>query len=371
MLVRWRDERVAGSPRYSYLPEGDTLTYIPKELLKSVVFLGYKDSTGEPHFIGSAFWVSRAVKDEAQSVHWLAYLVTARHVIEEGKEKSPDGHIWLRVNTKENGQQWVAESRAESWATHRDPTIDIAILKIALEGEWDHFAWPIEASVRGERLDAQDWEGDRKVELGDELVFAGLFYPHEGKTRNIPVARTGKVSAMRDEPVANRKGKLMDVYLVETLSIGGLSGAPVFIDIISAKTAFPPASGAMAGAYNPRSLGRFKLFGLIHGHFGKDDSVEDATAVADDGDEKIHINLGIAMVVPAEKIDDVIARFADQERVEMEHKAEKKNMLVVPDSMMGTRANVTFQTTGTGFEIPVPEKDQVLRDLTKASRKKD
>ena len=80
----------------------------------------------------------------------------------------------------------------------------------------------------------------------------------------------------------------MDVYLVESRSIGGLCGSPVFIDIRTAKETQPPNYGLMAAAYasSPR---RFKLFGLVHGHFG-DDIIADATA--DDREEKIHINMG-------------------------------------------------------------------------------
>jgi hypothetical protein len=90
----------------------------------------------------------------------------------------------------------------------------------------------------------------------------------------------------------------MDVYLVESRSIGGLGGSPVFIDVRIAKTTRSPNYGWMAGAYDSSSSGRFKLLGLVHGHFG-DDILSDATA--DDGKEKVHINMGFAMVVPAEK----------------------------------------------------------------------
>ena len=90
------------------------------------------------------------------------------------------------------------------------------------------------------------------------------------------------------------------------------SGSPVFIDIRTAKTTRPPTWGMMAAAYgsSPRS---FRLLGLVHGHFG-DDILPDA--VADDGRQKLHINTGIAMVVPAEKIREALAGYASAEEIE-------------------------------------------------------
>ena len=118
----------------------------------------------------------------------------------------------------------------------------------------------------------------------------------------------------------------MDVYLVESRSIGGLSGSPVFIDVRIAKTTRPPNYGWMAGAYDSSSPGRFKLLGLVHGHFGGWDILPDATA--DDGKEKVHINMGIAMVVPAEKIQDALAGYASQEEIEANDFREKKGKVI-------------------------------------------
>jgi hypothetical protein len=133
----------------------------------------------------------------------------------------------------------------------------------------------------------------------------------------------------------------MDVYLVESRSIGGLSGSPVFVDIRTAKTTRPPTYGSMAGAYDPSSPGRFKLFGLVHGHFG-DDILPDATA--DDGKEKVHINMGIAMVVPAEKIQEALAGYANQEEIEANDFHERKaNVISVGDTT--PQPNVTIGKT--------------------------
>jgi hypothetical protein len=378
--VKWRDERIAGLPQNRYLPKGEILPTIPADLLKSVVFLGYKDSHSEFKFLGSAFWVARLAVDKFDQPHRLAYLVTAAHNIEKAQKVSADKSVWLRVNIKGNGPQWVAATHTGSFTTSKDKNVDLAILKIPIDETWDNISWPLESLVENDFLDTRT-TGDRKVELGDELIFAGLFYPHEGKERNILVVRIGNVAALRGEPVLSRDGRPMDLYLVESHSIGGLSGAPVFIDIRTAKLALPPTAGYMAGAYNPRLWSSFKLFGIVHGHFGIEDILDDAIRPPKRGSKKKgkqergkqksedRINLGISMVIPAEKIKEVVERFVKEEELELEEKAQRKTRFVIQDSTV--KANVSFQETSVGFDVPVPTGKQVFGDLRKASRKKD
>lgn len=294
------------------------MAYFPPDLLKCVIFLGYKDQAGKFHFAGSAFWVSRAGPDDIKSEYRPAYLTTAAHVIDEIWKRGTDKRVWVRLNTKDGNQEAV-ETPVEGWRRHPDPNVDVAVLKIGIGG-YDHAAWPLEQCVIGDKLDTIE-SGDRKVELADEICFAGLFYPHAGQRRNRPIVRVGTVAALREEPVLSRDNRPMDVYLVESLSIGGLSGSPVFIDIRTAKTTLPPSYGYMAAAYDSASPARFKLLGLIHGHFGGD-ILPDATN--DDGEEIAHPNMGIAMVIPAEKIQGVLAGYASEEAIEANDFRERK-----------------------------------------------
>jgi len=92
----------------------------------------------------------------------------------------------------------------------------------------------------------------------------------------------------------------------------------------------------MAAAYgsSPRS---FRLLGLVHGHFG-DDILPDA--VADDGRQKLHINTGIAMVVPAEKIREALAGYASAEEIEENDFRRKTRFVRVGDT--SPQPNVTI-----------------------------
>jgi hypothetical protein len=230
MLIQWLDERIAGLPHLSYLPKGESLAYFPNELLKCVVFIGYKNEKDEYKFMGSGFWVVRSVPDDLTNDWRPVYLVTAAHVIMDIKNKTGGDKVWLRINTKSDGQKWI-ETPLQFWKMHpAGASVDLAIIKLGIDASYDHRAWPLDSSVLNDKLDT-DQTGNRKVELGDELCFAGLFHPCAGQKRNIPIVRTGTVAALRSEPIANKDGTLMDVYLADSHSIGGLSGSPVFIDI--------------------------------------------------------------------------------------------------------------------------------------------
>ena len=120
--------------------------------------------------------------------------------------------------------------------------------------------------------------------------------------KNIPITRIGNIAAMPDEPVSTKLGP-MDAYLVESRSIGGLSGSPVFVN-----TGGSPRRGTLVG-----TLPKFYLLGLMHGHFDTDQTEQDS--IADDGIERSPINMGIAVVVPAKEIIDVIDLFSYEEKV--------------------------------------------------------
>jgi hypothetical protein len=64
---------------------------------------------------------------------------------------------------------------------------------------------------------------------GDEVFMVGRFGTHEGRQRNTPVVRFGNISMMPWEPVMHPRGYTVESYLVETRSLSGFSGSPVFV----------------------------------------------------------------------------------------------------------------------------------------------
>jgi hypothetical protein len=186
----------------------------------------------------------------------------------------------------------------DQWFTHPDATLvdDVAVLVWAPPAELvDYLVFPLSKAV-----DESTGHG-----VGDEVFLPGLFVNHTGTERNIPIVRIGNIAAMPDEPVESKIGPL-DAYLVEARSIGGLSGSPVFVNL--------GLHRIVDGEMKIATGNMFKLLGMMHGHWtvkapkkdeaAKDDDDEDSARMDDLSDEAI--NMGIAIVVPIERIKAVI-----------------------------------------------------------------
>jgi hypothetical protein len=112
---------------------------------------------------------------------------------------------------------------------------------------------------------------------------------------------------------------LSEVYLIESRSIGGLSGAPVFIDILRARL-----TGREIATSGTLFVGlfRFRLVGLTSGHFtGMDDELVSiellSTGIPPKELEKL--NMGIAYVTPADKLFEGLQQFKRDEEEESKH----------------------------------------------------
>lgn len=234
---------------------------------------------GTYRMAGSAFMLS-AGREEA-------FLVTARHVIDGIRSLGLD-RVWLRVNLKDDSSRWI-KTDATEWIKHpSDSTVDVALLSLAFQQDWDHMmlaGWGI----------TEDKLKSRGVAAGDAVFITGLFRHHQGARRNIPIARHGNLACLNEELISTRFGQ-MDAFLIEVRSIGGLSGSPVFLNL-------GPAKSDAGEDYN-----EIYLFGLIHGHFDMKSGTVDSI-IEDFGPNagQIHVNTGIAIVVPYPKIAEVLA----------------------------------------------------------------
>jgi hypothetical protein len=149
------------------------------------------------------------------------------------------------------------------------------------------------------------------IDTGDEIVITGMFFSHLGQQKNIPIVRIGNIAAMPDEPVPTDRG-LMEAYLVEARSIGGISGSPVFTHMAirpSSTLTTPPGRKEIKASSKVHYL-----LGLVHGHYTINTQEE---WVAKTSQQVGDMNAGIAIVVPATKIMETInqaALFGEQEK---------------------------------------------------------
>jgi hypothetical protein len=93
--------------------------------------------------------------------------------------------------------------------------------------------------------------------------------------------------------------EMIEVYLVETRSMGGLSGSPVFV-----RTDDHRRSGNSAERF------AYYFLGLVHGHFESYARLQSGATVEESQShpEVELLNMGISMVVPASYVRDILDR---------------------------------------------------------------
>jgi hypothetical protein len=286
-----RDDRL-GRTRWIVSADNNMLMQISSEFLECVVFV-HCEMGGIRRPAGTAFFVSLPAEQNGNS---FRYLVTAKHVIDGVRAHSSDRIVHLRVNVRGGGFDWV-DSAVDDWVTlEGDEYIDVAVLPWLNTSALvvDHQSIPAWAF-----LDNATLPKVHKVGLGDELFMTGLFVSHHGRKRNIPIVRFGNIAAMPDEPVHTSEGN-MSAYLAEARSLGGLSGSPAFVVIGPLRV----DDKGEADIYR-RSI---RLLGLVRGHWDAELTEEEADTLIDshlDGRREL-VNMGIAIIVPVDKILEVL-----------------------------------------------------------------
>jgi hypothetical protein len=279
------DRRIGGQDRYVLTSTPGSLMLVPDEVRKCTVFVGEQAAGRMPRACGTAFFLSRPVEGTDRLA---VYCVTANHILERIKANSGD-KVLLRLNITGGCAQWVASDLAD-WVTHPDDQVDVATLRFPMNSSMDHLSLPLTMVVNERRIK------DESIGIGDEVFLVGLFSQHHGTERNIPLLRVGNIAAMPEERILSGKSK-MDAYLIEARSIGGLSGSPVFVHL--------GVTRLMDGQVKFANMPMFYLLGLMHGHWDRPDSELDAID-EDSSCKKEKVNMGIAIVVPVDKILEVL-----------------------------------------------------------------
>jgi hypothetical protein len=268
---------------------------------KTVVFLqtdcrevAPDGSTGISHHAGTAFLLS--VTDPRMPDSFFEYLVTNRHVaqpgIENGRSCDVAGYM-VRADTKAaspTGSYSIVEPIPVNnlhWSFSTDASVDLAITPIGLNlDKLDVIFLP---SIL---LLGQDEVLKNHIVEGDSVIFTGLFVQMVGQSHSEPIVREGKIAMMPREPVPTTLRSLGDVYLVDSHVFGGNSGSPMFVDLAGQR------GGGMIVGVN------YRLLGVVSGYVQEDINFILQPVAAYAG--TLTANSGIAMVVPAQKILDII-----------------------------------------------------------------
>ncbi len=265
---------------------------VPERVRKCVLFLGIKQADQfRPR--ATAF----VVEIDEQESRWR-YLVTAEHVVAQASRLGHD--LWLRVNSL-GVEPSEIKIDPSSWYFHPDSAqaaTDVAVCPISFDRSEEIDPIPIYGprSVAATRAVIEDV----KIGVGDEVIVAGLFRSHYGKQRNVPVVRVGNVAMLDGDPVKTKNGSYVDAYLIETRSIGGLSGSPAFVHLPAIRTI-----EGKTDLFGKKSFYQVYLLGLMHGHFDVEDlNLDVVLDNANDATSGIHSGIGV--VIPVEKIIDTV-----------------------------------------------------------------
>lgn len=253
---------------------------IPEELKKCVVYLGNEESidgVNQIKYRGTGFFVAVPFEKIPDS-HFL-YLVTAKHVADKLLHKN----FYVSVNTKTGKAANLKCEIDHQWHIHpTDNAADVAIMPVGLDPNVFDYKTIPNTMFLDEKTRVQ-----KELGAGDSVYITGLFVHHRGLSKNIPIVRVGSIATVVEERIPTRDFGLMEAYLIEAHSIGGLSGSPVFIITRSIPTA------------------EIYLLGLIHGHW-RVDSETVTDEIEEDSGIKTKSNVGIAIATPASKILDIL-----------------------------------------------------------------
>jgi len=262
---------------------------VPDEVRQCVVFIGLPITMpgGQQglSFKGTAFFIS--VPSESTQGWSYIYLITAKHVASslEGKK------FMVRVNTKDGRSSLVRGEGVRWWYHPTNESVDVAVIPWLPPEKVEYKHLPVDAFLSDETIRTKG------IGTGDEVFITGLFAQLFGLRRNLPIVRMGNIAMMPDELVPTSMGNI-ETYLIEARSTGGLSGSPAFV---------------FKG-------NRFYLLGLMHGHWDiPPQDKNDALRV--DEDTYGQVNMGIAIVVPAKKILEVLNQ---SKLVEMRRAADER-----------------------------------------------
>lgn len=306
------DYSLGGVPRLIAVRTDRPRMRIPDEVRKCAVFLAYDSRKFGCRLVcGTGVLVSAGVgPDEGTAL----YVVTCTHTLDGIEKYSTDGRAYIRINTQ-SGYVDV-ETRVHDWEKHSDSAVDASAIKwdgvIGAEVDW----------VPTDTMAATpEWIERLNLGIGDNVFFVGLFSQHAGRHRNIPVARMGTLAAMREELVSSEDDVLRDLYLVDSRSIGGLSGSPAFIQPHGVRDFNRTANSVHRGA---PSEGSYLWLGIVHGHFD-----EAPRKVAD---SVAKLNAGISMVVPSDRILELLnSNSFRADRIAMKHEADRSKGRAVAD----------------------------------------
>jgi hypothetical protein len=279
---------------------------IPSDMKKVAIFIFLADEKGElrrepktnePMAIGTGFFMT--VKDERVESRFHGYFVTAKHVLTNASGGFFP-RVYVRLNKIVGDSEYIPLDLVNRGVnlvlTSPDKTVDIAVVP-ALPDPKTHEL----RTVPDKMLTTKETFPQLRLSEGSDMFYPGLFTAHYKERRSNPILRFGRVAMLPEERIKfTTNSKLpsdnAELFLLESHSCGGTSGAPVFI---------------MAGAGLVVGGPDIKLAGVMKGFFNDRSPADFAQAPTAQGLVAFQNN-GIAAVTPSYLLHSIL--FSDTAR---------------------------------------------------------
>jgi hypothetical protein len=274
---------------------------IVTQFKKTVVFVETDCIVSEPAggvkvvpYLGTGFLVAHH-DERFPNVQGFNYLVTNRHVTLPGIEDGVPCHVQgykIRLNLKNASadgsySETIAAGADVPWLYPSDRSIDLAVTPFGMDpAKYSQLSFPSSLF-----LSTDEAKLNRLVE-GDSVLFTGLFVQFIGQVRSEPIVREGRIAMIPDEQVPTTLRLLGNVYLVDTHVFGGNSGSPMLVNLGGQRD-----SGLRTGF-------DYHLLGLISGYVQETSDFKLQAVAGYAG--TVVANSGVAMVVPAQQILDLL-----------------------------------------------------------------
>lgn len=228
------------------------------------------------------------------------YAVTNAHVVR--------GFPVIRLNTVDDTID-VLNLSVNDWICHPNGD-DLAVAPIQLPTS-KHNYFPLNSAYFVHRDDMERGT----IGAGDDTFMVGRFITHGGRQRNTPSLRFGSIAMLPFDNVKLESGHSQEAFLVETRSISGYSGSPVFVyRPKETRVAAPPRDrfdlrsnwgGESRYTAITDLVGIPELLGIDCGHIQKYEKVVDRIGNPHPQGWKVSSNTGMAIVIPAWRLVDL------------------------------------------------------------------
>jgi hypothetical protein len=283
--------------------EREAAMHIDPDFMNCVGFIGAPSAHG---FTADGTCFIFGIEEENERFN---YLVTARHLVRpthfREEVHSLDDFVYIRL-PRVDGKAHVVKMMRGQWTPHSDRHVDICITEFDQIG-LDERNELLMASLLYPGIGMNEEEiTEYGFGVGSDLFIPSVFAGHVGEAFNIPIIRRASVAALPLTPI--RVGSpTKPAFLIETHSLGGTSGAPVFFHLDPYKSSAREPASHRQWDQSVR-VAPYKLIGMLIGsHSGNylADFVstdEAGSIIAKDAD----FNAGISVVLPLQLILEII-----------------------------------------------------------------